>query len=561
MLTNLQIRNFAVIKEAELDLQAGMTVITGETGAGKSIIVDTLSLIFGGRAASSLIHPQAQRAEITATFAINNTEISEWLADHEFASDDECIMRRILSSDGKSKSTINGTPCTQQNARELGLLLLNIQGQHEYQNLLKPEKQTELLDTFAVTAQLAATVKQIYAAYAKTQKEIAALEVLAKDRFAKMDFLRYQIQELETLELKNGEIAELHQEHKRLTNAETIIKNCNDTLLLACDGENPLLSTLYKIKTHLEEIKKQDERITKMLELFNTTTIEFEEAILELKNYAAALELNEERLSVIEQRLNTIHELARKHKVKPEELSAIITNLKNELNTLEQAENQLQEMKNTLEKITVDYNQNAKKLSEQRKKAALKLNKIISEKMQHLNMPGGKFSINFTARAAPHPHGLESIEFWVSANPGHPLQPLAKVASGGELSRISLAIQVATAKNQVTPTLIFDEVDVGIGGKTAAIVGEMLKDLGKITQVLCVTHLPQVAALGDQHLQVIKNTHKNTTEVTLGNLTPEERVMEIARMLGGVKITPQTIAHAKEMLNIFFERRSKKITG
>ena len=205
--------------------------------------------------------------------------------------------------------------------------------------------------------------------------------------------------------------------------------------------------------------------------------------------------------------------------------------------------------KKTLEKITADYNQHTQKLSEQRKKAALKLNKIISEKMQLLNMPGGKFAVNFTERSTPHPNGLEAIEFWVSANPGHPLQPLAKVASGGELSRISLAIQVATAKNQVTPTLIFDEVDVGIGGKTAAIVGEMLKDLGKITQVICITHLPQVAALGDQHLQVIKNTRKNATEVTLANLTPDKRITEIARMLGGVKITPQTIAHAKEMLN------------
>lgn len=548
MLTHLYIKNFAVIKETEFDLQTGMTVITGETGAGKSIIVDTLSLIFGGRADSSLIHPKAQRAEITATFAINNPEISAWLMQHELASNDECIMRRILTTDGKSKSTINGTPCTQQNARELGLLLLNIQGQHEYQNLLKPEKQLELLDTFAATMPFSITVKQIYAAYTKTQKEIAILKNLSSDRSTKIDFLLYQIRELENLGLKDGEIAQLHQEHKILTNAETIIKNSNEALLLAGDNEHALLTNLYKIKTNLEEIKTQDERVKKSLELFNSATIELEEAVLELKNYVAMLELNEERLNTIEQRLNTLHELARKHHVKPEELPDVLINLKTELNTLEQAENKLQEMQEILTKITADYHKNAAKLSEQRKKSALKLNKAISEKMQQLNMPGGKFAVNFAPYAEPHPNGLEAIEFWVSANPGHPLQPLAKVASGGELSRISLAIQLITAKNKITPTLIFDEVDVGIGGKTAEIVGQMLLELGKNAQVICITHLPQVAALGNHHLQVIKNTLKNSTEVTLNHLNAEERIMEIARMLGGVKITSQTIAHARELL-------------
>ena len=546
MLSHLNIKNFAVIQEAELDLHQGMTVITGETGAGKSIIVDTLALIFGGRAETGMIHPTASRAEITATFALN-TEISAWLEAHDLFSE-ECIIRRVITQDGKSKSQINGTPCTQQNARELGLLLLNIQGQHEYQNLLKPEKPSELLDIFATATQLSTEVQQIYAAYFKTQKEITSLEARAQNRASKMDVLTYQIRELKNLRLQAGEVAALHQEQKVLNNAEEILKNCNSALELASDNENSLLPTLYQIKKTLAEISRKDACATKITELFNQTEITLQESILELKNYTSSLELNDERLVVIEQRLNTIHELARKHQVKPEELVGVMQKLQLELNELAQSENYLQTLRNTLQQITTSYHQAAQKLSEQRHQAATKLNRLISEKMQDLNMHGGKFAVNFTPLSEPNPNGLEMSEFWVSANPGHPLQPLAKVASGGELSRISLAIQLATAQTKTTPTLVFDEVDVGIGGKTAEIVGQMLRDLGKITQVICITHLPQVAAQGKHHWQVNKTTQKNSTAITLKQLNSQERIMEIARMLGGIKITPQTIAHAKEML-------------
>jgi DNA repair protein RecN (Recombination protein N) len=414
--------------------------------------------------------------------------------------------------------------------------------------LLKPEKQLELLDSFADALSLRDAVQAIYHQYLTAKKAIAALEVMAHDRFTKIDFLRYQLKEIENLHLTENEVPSLHQEHKLLNNAENIITQCEQMLQLAADGENSLSNAIYRITSILEEIKTQDEAITPISELFKHTAINLDEGNRALKNYASKLEINSERLQEIEQRLNLIHNLARKHQIKPEELPQIFVKLKNELNELEQVEDKLKNLKTSLDQLRDSYNQLAQKLTTQRTKAANKLNKLISEKMSALNMPGGKFSVNFIPQSEPTEHGLEALEFQVSANPGHPLQPLAKVASGGELSRISLAIQVAAAQNKITPTLIFDEVDVGIGGKTAEIVGQMLVTLGKITQVICITHLPQVAALGKHHLQVNKHIEKNSTVVALTPLNANERVQEIARMLGGVKITPQTIAHAKEML-------------
>lgn len=552
MLTYIDIKNFTIIKQIELDFQAGMTVLTGETGAGKSVIVDTLELILGGRADNSIIRNKADKCEITAIFDLSNyNEAIQWLIDQEMDNADECIIRRTINADGRSRISINGVQCPLQQTREFGNLLLNIHGQHEHQSLLRVEKQRDLLDAFAENHDLCHRVKQIYADWLKARKELLSLQEMTENRSTKLELLNYQLQELESLALQKDEVENLHNELSMLTNAEELLANCNTVIDLTSENENSILANLNIVKNYLEKIQAKDNRINTALELFNNAIIQADEGMNEVRKYFDSVELNQERLQEVEERLNNIYNLARKHKVKPEELFEVHATIKNQLQKIEDADIELQKIQQKIAILENDYKNFASELSTNRYEAAEKLNVLVTEKMQLLGMNGGKFIAQFETNpnmAELNPHGLEKVEFFVSTNAGQPLAPLAKVVSGGELSRISLAIQVITAEKKLTPILIFDEVDVGIGGKTAEIVGEMLRKIGCNAQVICVTHLPQVAAKGDFHFKVAKENIDNDVTVKITTLNKKERVDEIARMLGGINITENTLSVAKEML-------------
>jgi len=542
MLTTLSIKNFTIIDNLDIEFQPGMTVLTGETGAGKSIIIDTLDLVLGGRTDNKIIRQNCERSEISAIFDLQKIPTAiKWLENHEFETNEECIIRRSINSDGRSRSTINGIPCPQQLTREFGALLLNIHGQHEHQSLAKTNKQLELLDNFAKHKKLCNEVRQNYLSLKETQTKLTELQKLTQNHTAKTELLNYQIKELDALALAKNELEELHQEYKQLSNAEQLLQNCNTALNIIADNQLPTA------QNKLSDIKDINNNINSAHKLLNTAIIQVEEAALELRNYLDNINLNPERLQIAEQRLNTIYDIARKHRVKPEQLFELHQNLITQLQQLTNAENSLNELQHQITKLTYDYKDAASKLTTSRKIAAKKLSQEITQYMQQLNMLHGKFDIKFIPLNTESANGMEQIEFQVTTNPGQPLQPLTKVASGGELSRISLAIQVSFSEQDITPTLIFDEVDVGIGGKTAEIVGRLLKTLGNKTQIICVTHLPQVAAQGNHHFQISKETQQNTTSAQIKTLTKDDRIQEIARMLGGIKITDQTLAHAKEM--------------
>jgi len=545
MLAHLQIKNFTIITELKLDFDAGMTVLTGETGAGKSIIIDSLELALGVRADTSVIKHGCERCEITAIFTLNNNSPAQkWLKNHELESDNECIIYRYVSIDGRSRNTINGVPFPQQLVRELGSFLVNIHGQNEHQNLLQRNKQLHLLDNFAKHKNLTDEVHDIFNNWQQAVARLAQLGDL--NRQAQNDLLSYQIEELNKLNLVENELESLHQENKMLNNTEQIIKTCSNVLNIIGNHN------FFDAQNQLQKMQELDPQINSITKLLENAVIQIEEATRELQYYSNNLSIDPDRLQFINSRLNTLYDLSRKHRVKPEELMLLQSSLQQQLDELDSITDQAAILKQKVADLTVDYMQAAAKLSESRRQAASKLVSEVTKQMQSLNMLNSQFNIqismlekdNFTV------NGLEQIEFLVAINPGQPLLPLSKVVSGGELSRISLAIQVITAQKDRTPTLIFDEVDSGVGGKTAQIVGELLRKLGTKTQVLCVTHLPQVAAQGHNHFQVKKQISPDVTITTIAKLTPSEKINEIARMLGGSKITPQTLAHAKEMCEV-----------
>lgn len=553
MLTYINIKNFAIIKELELDLQPEMMVVTGETGAGKSIIIDTLELALGARADTSLIRNGADRCEITLMFDLTNlNHVRDLLIEQEIDSENECIIRRIIGSDGRSKSSINGNPCTQQALRNISALLVDIHGQHEHQTLLNPERQRELLDAFADNKSLAAKVKLLYNSWLKIKKELIELENSAEDYPTKIDFLTYQLKELEAIDFSVENLENLRNEQKRFNNTEQIAVSLNTALEIISENEdNAVISNLYNVKNRLEKFQEIDPNIANTIELLQNAIIQTQEASTTIRQNLHSIEFNEERQKQVEEQLTHIYDLAHKHQVEPQDLPQVRTNLEQQLANLQTITEQLEKAQIAEKELEKSYLEAANELTLKRKLAATKLDHLVTTKMQLLGMIGGKFSINLLPNVNKNfsANGIERIEFLVSANPGQPLQPLNKVASGGELSRISLAIQVITAEKEVTPTLIFDEIDAGIGGKTADIVGQLLRKLAENTQVICITHLPQIAAQGHNHILVEKTTNTNNTEVTLTTLNQNERINEIARMLGGIKITQQTLAHAKEMLN------------
>ncbi|HEX7044830.1 MAG TPA: DNA repair protein RecN [Burkholderiales bacterium] len=553
MLTSLHIRDFAIIRALDLETAAGLTVLTGETGAGKSILVDALALVLGGRADSGVVRHGCARAEVSASFALDaKSDAARWLEEHELDADGDCVLRRVIDAERGSKGFINGRPVPIQSLRELGEFLVDIHGQHEHQSLLRRDAQRQLVDDYAGLAEAVAEVARRYEAVRGLDERIAALSRESADRGARLELLRHQVKELEALNLKADEVAALEEEHARLANGAELLEGVQAAAqALYDDEETAAARMLAQVARRLEGLAQYDAKLGEIAALVNEAGIQIDEAAKRLHHYLGDLDLDPARLQWLDQRLGTIHDLARKHRVRAEELPALLLRLQAELAETEDYDGMLARLHEELRAARGRYLEAAAKVTAGRRQAAKKLTRLVSERMQELGMAGGRFEVALTPLPEDElsPHGRERIEFLVSTNPDQPARPLAKVASGGELSRISLALQVVAAASGRIPTLIFDEVDVGVGGRVAEIVGQQLRALAASRQVLCITHLPQVAALGMHHLRVVKQAVDGATQVEVQPLTSAERVHEIARMLGGVEISKKTIAHAEDMLN------------
>ncbi len=551
MLTHLAIRNYAIVEYLDLELMSGMTVITGETGAGKSIMLDALGIALGDRCDNSVIRQGADKADILASFDLTHIpEAKAWLIEHDLANDDLCLLRRVINKDGRSRGYINGTPCPLGHLKLLGEFLIDIHSQHEHQSLLKLETHRQLLDDYAGSTVLADKVKHTALQWKQLQQKIHNLSNNSAEQQAKQQLLSYQLDELEKLALAENEVELLETEQKNLSQSDSILSACQQVLDMCANDEANILSVLGASVRRLSSFKEPVDGLSEATMMLSNAQIQLEEAITEINHFVDHFDVDPQRQQQVEERLDAIYSLARKHHVQPNELHVLTQQLKEELASIESGDEQLETLYENLEKLGKDYQKLAIQLSAQRKKAAESLAKAVQKEMQTLGMPGGLFNIVLKEMDSSEPsvHGLETIEFLVSGNPGQPVRALSKVASGGELSRISLAIQVITAQTSRVPTLVFDEVDVGIGGPTAEIVGKLLRKLGEKGQVLTVTHLPQVAAQGHHHLFVHKERTKNSTQTAVSLLDQTQRIEEIARMLGGVDLTKESLAHAEKLL-------------
>lgn len=559
MLRHIQIRHFAIVDELSLDLYSGMTVLTGETGAGKSILLDALGMALGDRAESGIIRAGVDRAEVNADFTITHHQgVQNWLREHELDDDDQCLIRRTINRDGRSKGYINGRPVPMQMLRELGEQLVDIHGQHAHQSLLKREVQRQALDAFANTSastsnaehsQLVSDTARHFLQWQQLNVTFKQLQTSHQQREDRLELLRYQVQELRELNLTPEEYANLETEHARLANLNQLREGGEEVLhTLSGDDQTTLTEMVEHCAIQLQKLLSVDPALANVCETLQGAAIQSREAAAELRSYLEGLSMDPEQFQSLNERLGLIHDLARKYRVIPEGLPSLLEQLEGELTELEQAEIQLESISAEIANSEKAYLECASRLSASRQKAARKLAKAVTDNMSQLGMAHGVFEIALESLDDYSLHGQERVEYRVTTNPGQPVQPLAKVASGGELSRISLAIQVIAAGTGNIPTLIFDEVDVGIGGAIAEVVGRLLRNLSDSRQVLCVTHQPQVASLANHHLQVSKQANKQKTITDVSPLTEKDRVDEIARMLGGLEITEQTLAHAQEMI-------------
>jgi len=547
MLSFISISNYTIVDSLEMDFRGGMTAITGETGAGKSIMLDALGLCLGDRADPKAIRPGTEKADIHASFDIAQVPAAQaWLRDRDLLDGDECLLRRVITREGRSRAYINGSPTTLNDCGELGELLIDIHSQHAHQSLLRKPVQRALLDAFAGHLPLARAVEQSASDWLRSKRELELLAGARNEQSARAQLLSYQVEELNELALGDSELAELEQEQKRLANAESILLGANQALELSETHATGARQAFQQLQGEGHTGKY----VESAWELLDSAAIQLEEARGEIQAYIDSVSVDPEKLSGISRRLEQIYDVARKHRVMPERLSELHANLLEELEGLAGGDQRIAELEQSLGELEESYHRDAVKLSKQRKRAASKLEKAAGKLLESLAMGQCTLSLALSSRTStdPHPQGNEDVEFLVSTNPGAEPQPLGKIASGGELSRISLAIQVITASDGTVPSMVFDEVDVGIGGAVAEVVGQLLRELSAKAQVLCVTHLPQVAAQGHQHLQVSKSGDKTSVLTQLAALDDKERIDEIARMLGGVKITDQTLAHAKEML-------------
>jgi len=551
MLRALSIRDFVIVDRLDLEFDGGFTVLTGETGAGKSILIDALALVLGERSDAGVVREGCSRAEISAEFALDHLpDAVQWLEANDLSEEGAaCLLRRVLESNGRSRAYVNGRPCTLQQVKELGEKLVDIHGQHEHQSLLKTASQRSLLDAFAGSRDLAQEVEAAWRSWQQVRRQRLELEKDAATLAAERERLQWQVDDLTRLHFAADEWDQLQSDHARLAHAAALIEVVEQSMETLSEGEAAALAAINGAISRLQGARDFDPALQEILDVLEPAQIQLQEAVYSLRHYRQRVELDPERLREVEQRLESVHGTARKYRVTPERLPEL----------LDEASQRLEQLTEGLSSAALEKKETqahdaflalARKLSDERQRAATDLSNKVSQAMQTLAMAGGRFEVKLEPLADGSAHGLEQVEFLVAAHGGASARALAKAASGGELSRISLAIQTVTSEVADVPVLIFDEVDAGIGGRVAEIVGRMLKQLGKRHQVMCITHLPQVAAAADHQWQVAKRQAKGVMVSSVSVLERGQRVEEIARMLGGVKITDTTRKHAAEMLGI-----------
>lgn len=549
MLYRLNIRDFVIVDCLELEFDKGFTVLSGETGAGKSIMIDALSMVLGERADASLVRQGRGKAEVSAEFIVSeNSAVHKMLEQADLVEDDICLLRRVIDASGRSRAWVNGRPATIQQLRLLGDQLVDIHGQHEHQSLSKPQAQRALLDAYAGVTQMAEQVAADWQAWQSAKKMRIAAEANAGTIAKEREQLEWQVGELETLAFSEEEWREVSAEQTRLAHSASLVEAAEFAMQALSEGDTAALAAVASVQSRLSALVDYDPGLCEILEVIEPAQIQLQEAVYSLRHYQQRLDVDPQRLSEVDARLAAIHTAARKYRTSPDHLSAV----------LDQAKKRLEELDTSLDAQAMARRESEKReacenvagqLSSARKAAARELSGKVTQSMQTLAMHGGAFEVALIRLDECASYGIEQVEFRVAGHAGSPPRALAKVASGGELSRISLAIETITTEVAQVPTLIFDEVDVGIGGGVAEIVGRMLGALGTRHQVMCVTHLPQVAASANQQWQVSKQMHNGSAMSTVTRLGEQERIEEIARMLGGVKITETTRKHAAELLD------------
>ena len=553
MLQTISLRDFVIVEQLELDFSSGFTVLTGETGAGKSILLDALGLVLGERADSSQIREGSNRAEISSLFRIEAELVqsfSQWLDGQGFPLEDEgqsLLLKRTVESNGRSRAFINGSVATLAQLREAGDQLVDIHGQHAHQLLLKGGAQRELLDRHAGLLPLAAEVAQAFKTLADSRRRLEQAENAGQDVERERERLEWQLEELTELSPQEGEWVNIQSEHARLANGAKLIGGCQEAIEILSDADNSLESTLSKVCANVGALAEHDPALGEINQALESASIQLDEAIHGLNRYLQKIDLDPARLSEVEERMQALHSTARKYRAEVDELPKLLLETSERLDALTASQN-IEALREQVKQEESVYLKLAKQLSQKRSKAAKELGDLVTNAMQDLSMAGGRLEIALTPLSEGGSQGLEQIEFLVAGHAGSTPRSLAKVASGGELARISLAISVITSKASFTPTLIFDEVDAGIGGAVAETVGKLLHQLGQSHQILCVTHLPQVAAQGNHHLKVSKSQNSEKTVSQVQILGRAERVEEVARMLGGATITDTTRRHARELL-------------
>ncbi|MDF2178105.1 DNA repair protein RecN [Aliiglaciecola sp. CAU 1673] len=554
MLLQLSVRQFAIVQALDIDFRGGMTAITGETGAGKSIAIDALGLCLGERAEASMVRSGADKAEITACFALGNLNGAQaWLREQELDGEDECIIRRVISAEGRSKAYINGVPVSLAQLKALGVHLIGIHGQHAHQQLLKADMQRKLLDDYAAHPQLLKQVSDIHKRLQASRQQYQSLLENQEQREARRQLLEYQVVELNDFAIEEGEFEILEAEHKRLSNSQSLLEQSQLSFHQLYEGDDfNALSIIQHALDRMSELQEHDPALSPIVELLNEASIQVEEASTQLRDYIEGLEIDPMRMQKVEQRYSRALELSRKHQVLPEGLYTHHQTLLSEFDDLQQDDNKLDELRAELNSLSLEYADTAKALSVSRLEAADRLSSEVETQIRLMNMSQAKFQFEvcFDEHLPQSKLGQDQIRILVSTNPGQPADTLEKVASGGELSRIGLALQVIASEHQKIPTMIFDEVDTGISGPTAAVVGQLLRRLGEKAQVLCVTHLPQVAACAHHQMLVTKFSDGNTTETHMMALEQEQRVEELARLLAGDKLTQKALDNAREMLSL-----------
>ena len=551
MLSQLKVSNFAIADHLEVLFKSGMTVLSGETGAGKSIILDALGLALGDRADTSMVRHGEPKAEISAAFELDkHPKALNWLKEHDLDEGEQCILRRVITAEGRSRSYINGHPSPLQNLKSIGELLIDIHSQHEHQSLLNKDNHRIIVDNFGLLQDLSSKVSKSFATWSSQAKHLAKLENNQDEITARTHLLTFQLEEFEALDLQEDEVEALEKEQTQLANAELLLSRAHKALVLCTDSETNAVSMVSSAASSLHNLPSENREISEALTMLAEAQIQIEEASGNLRHFVDSFDLNPERLIFIEERLSTIYQLARKHRCEPTELRDTQHKLSKELHDYNNGDQNLEQLQQEIKTLEAEYRKLADQQRQKRTKHAKSLEKQICAQLAEMDMKSIKFCVDISPldNSKVNQFGLDNIEFLISTNLGQPPKAINKVASGGELSRISLAIQVIVAQSSTIPTLVFDEVDVGIGGGTAQIVGRLLKSLGKNGQIICVTHLPQVASQGEHHYFISKKEVDGKVKSSIDSLDQKARTEEIARMLGGIEMTEQTLAHAKEML-------------